>query len=225
MTDPDPPDGPAGERPDAPEAPVSDPGAGEVRWGREEAHRAEAMSRRLARTAHRLGIDTRGRALILDAFRLAMGPRLHRIEEDHLPDYLHPARTALILMDDTREADPVTLAAALFVETRDPTLLPPPDAMRRVSPDAAELAALVPVPARTERLLETLLALPAAAMRIAAAERLDQARHLHLRPENEWAGTHASTRDAYVAVTRRVDTTLAARLDWWCDMFARRFLE
>lgn len=196
----------------------------EVRWGREEAHRAEAMGRRLARTAHRLGIDTDGRALILDAFRLAMGPRLERIEEDHHPDYLHPARTALILMDDTGEADPVTLAAALFVETRDPTLLPAPDAMQRVNRDAAELAARVPVPARTERLLETLLALPDAALHIAAAERLDHVRHLHLRPEAEWAQVHTETREAYVPVARRVGSALAARLDWWCDMFERRFL-
>jgi hypothetical protein len=182
------------------------------------------MSRRLARTADRLGIDAAGRTRILDAFRLAMGPRLDRIEEDHHPDYLHPARTALILMDDTGEADPVTLAAALFVETRDPTLLPPADAMRGVSPDAAALAAEVPVPARTERLLETLLALPDTAIRIAAAERLDHVRHLHLRPEDEWADAWAATREAYVPVTRRVDTTLAGRLDWWCDMFERRFL-
>ena len=220
MTGPDP--SVPGRSPDGRPDPRSDPpdpdSAADVRWGREEAHRAEAMGRRLARTADRLGIDTDGRALILDAFRLAMGPRLDRIEEDHHPDYLHPARTALILMDDTREADPVTLAAALFVETRDPTLAAPADAMHRVSP------ADVPIPARTPRLLEALLARPAPAIRIAAAERLDHARHLHLRPESEWGEAHAATREAYVPVTRRVDGTLAARLAWWCDMFERRFL-
>ncbi|MGK7311171.1 MAG: hypothetical protein ACN0LA_02945 [Candidatus Longimicrobiales bacterium M2_2A_002] len=187
--------------------------------------RAEAMGRRLARTARRLGMDEDGQALVLDAFRVAMEPRRSRIDEDHHPDYLHPARTALILMDDTREADPVTLAAALFTETRDPTLTAPADDLRRVSPEAARLAAEVPVPARTERLLEALLALPEPAARVAAAERLDHARHLHIRPREEWAGVHATTRDAYVPVTRRVDPILAARLDWWCDMFERRFLE
>ena len=223
MTGPDPsghgtpPDG----RPGPPDADV-DPG--DLRWGREEAHRAEAMGRRLARAADRLGIDTDGRALILDAFRLAMGPRLERIHEDHDPDYLHPARTALILMDDTGEADPVTLAAALDVETRDPTLAAPADGMHRVSPEAATLAAEVPVPDRTPRLLEALLALPDAAIRVAAAERLDHVRHLHLRPESEWREAHAMTREAYVPVARRVDSTLAARLEWWCDMFERRFL-
>ncbi len=81
------------------------------------------------------------------------------------------------------------------------------------------------MPERTERLLEALLALPDPAARVAAAERLDHARHLHIRPKDEWTGVHAATREAYVPVTRRVDQTLAARLDWWCDMFERRFLE
>lgn len=189
-----------------------------------EPDRAEAMGRRLARTSGRLGMDEAGKAQLLDAFRAAMEPRRARIEEDHHPDYLHPARTALILMDDTRESDPVTLTAALFAETRDPTLAAAPDTRERISPEGARLAAEIPVPGRTQRLLETLLALPTPAARVAAAERLDHARHLHLRPEEEWQGWHAVTRDAYLPVTRRADQTLAARLDWWCDMFARRFL-
>ena len=133
-----------------------------------EPDRAEAMGRRLARTARRLGIEPAGEALVLAAFRTAMEPRRARITEDHHPDYLHPARTALILMDDTGESDPVTLAAALFVETRDPTLAAPRDAMTAVSAAAADLAAAVPVPDREERLLESLLAGPDAASRVAA---------------------------------------------------------
>lgn len=181
------------------------------------------MGRRLARTARRLGIDEEGRALVHDAFRLAMEPRRSRIREDHHPDYLHPARTALILMDDTGETAPVTLAAALFTETRDPTLAPAPRAMRGLSPEAADLAAGIPA-ATADRLLEVLLALSEPALRVAAAERLDHARHLHLRERAEWQGWHESTRAVYVPVTRRVDRTLAGRLDWWCDMFSRRFL-
>lgn len=189
-----------------------------------ESDRAAAMGRRLARTAGRLGLDPPGKELVLDAFHAAMGPRRARIDEDHHPDYLHPARTALILMDDLGEADPVTLAAALFAETRDPTLAAAPDAMNRVSPEAGRMAAALPVPARAQRLLEALLALPDPAVRVAAAERLDHARHLHLRAETEWDIGHRTTREAYVPVTRRVDPTLAARLEWWCDMFVRRFL-
>lgn len=188
------------------------------------ADRAEAMGRRLARTAAGLGLDAEGQALVLDAFRAAMAPRRARIDEDHHPDYLHPARTALILMDDTAETAPVTLAAALFAETRDPSLAADPATARSVSADAAELAAAVPVPSRTDHLLETLLALPPAALKVAAAERLDHARHLHLRDRDEWEDWHNATREAYVPAVGRTDETLAARLDWWCDMFHRRFL-
>jgi hypothetical protein len=163
--------------------------------------------------------------LMLDAFRVAMEPRRARIHEDHHPDYLHPARTALILMDDTREADPVTLAAAMFAETRDPNLAVAKARMVEVSPGAASIAAEIPRPDRTDHLLETLLALPATSARVAAAERLDHARHLHLRDRKEWDEWHRATGEAYVPATRRVDATLAVRLEWWCDMFARRFMQ
>lgn len=187
--------------------------------------RAEAMSRRLDRTAARVGVPAAGRALVLDAFRVAMEPRRARITQDHHPDYLHPARTALILMDDTREAEPVTLAAALFTETRDPSLAAPTKRLVEVSPEAASLVAGIPLPDRTDHLLEALLALPAPAARVAAAERLDHARHLHLRDPTEWDEWHAVTRAVYVPATNRVDDTLAVRLQWWCDMFARRFMQ
>lgn len=187
--------------------------------------RAEAMGRRLDRTAARFGVPAEGRGLILDAFRVAMEPRRARITEDHHPDYLHPARTTLILMDDTREADPVTLAAALFAETRDPSLAAARSRMVEVSPGAASLVAEIPLPDRTDHLLEALLALPAAAARVAAAERLDHARHLHLRDRTEWDHWHRATQAAYVPATRRVEDTLAVRLQWWCDMFARRFMQ
>lgn len=185
--------------------------------------RAEAMGRRLGRTADRLGLAATDRDLLLDAFRLAMEPRRARIQEDHHPDYLHPARTALILMDDIREADPATLVAALCAESRDPSLAAKEKALERLSPAAAEIVATIPLPDH-DHLLETLLALPAPAAKVAAAERLDHARHLHVRDRAEWDEWHRVTRDAYVPVARRVDATLAARLDWWCDMFARRFL-
>ncbi|MDX1674120.1 MAG: hypothetical protein R3314_04880 [Longimicrobiales bacterium] len=188
-----------------------------------EPDRAEAMARRLARTADRLGMEPDGRALVVDAFRTAMEPR-RQIEEDHHPDYLHPARTALILMDDTGESDPVTLAAAIFTETRDPALGAPARERARVSPEAASLADAIPAADAGDRLLESLLALPTPGARIAAAERLDHVRHLHLRDKGEWQPWHATTREAYVPVARRVDTVLAARLDWWCDMFRSRYL-
>ncbi len=190
-----------------------------------EPHRAEAMARRLARTARRLGLDAAGAELVLRAYRAAMEPRLDRIREDHHPDYLHPARTALILMDDAGVADPRLLAAALLTETRDPSLAATPETIAALDPDVATLVDRVPLPGNeAERLMETLLALPPGPIRLAAAERLDHARHLHLRDRAEWDPYHSVTLEVYAPVTARVDATLGARLDWWCDMFARRFL-
>jgi (p)ppGpp synthase/HD superfamily hydrolase len=188
--------------------------------------RAEAMGRRLARTARRLGVDEDGRELLHRAFRTAMAPRIARIEDDHHPDYLHPARTALILMDDVRIADPAELAAALLVETRDPSLAASRDAVEDLGAAVTAIVSGVPVPDREgDRLMETLLALPPDILRVAVAERLDHARHLHLRDEAEWRPYHVATDRVYAPVARRVEPTLGARLEWWCDTFTRRFLE
>ena len=71
--------------------------------------RARAMAARLADTAARLGVDRDGRDLIARAFEAGMAPRIDAGLDDHHPDFLHTARTALILMDDTGAADPVTI--------------------------------------------------------------------------------------------------------------------
>lgn len=191
-----------------------------------EVDRAEAMGRRLARTAERLGIPADGRQLMLQAFRTAMEPRRARVAHDHHPDYLHPARTALILMDDARMADPERLATALLLETRDPSLAASPAAVERVSAVVAAELALVPVAGQGgERLLERLLTLTPGAAMVAAAERLDHARHLHLRPSDEWKGYHGTTCSAYAPVAVRAHEVLGSRLEWWCETFSRRFLE
>lgn len=188
--------------------------------------RAEAMARRLARTARRLGLADEDWEGLETAFRAGMARRLARELDDHHPDYLHPSRTALILMDDARVADTAVLAAALVVETRDPELAPPPDEIATLGPTAADIVAAVPRPAdEGERLLETLLAAPRAARLVAAAERLDHARHLHLRPRSEWRDYHATTCAVYAPVAARTDPALAARLEWWCAAFRRRFLD
>jgi (p)ppGpp synthase/HD superfamily hydrolase len=184
------------------------------------------MGRRLGRTARRLGIPESGQALVLDAFRVAMEPRRSRITEDHHPDYLHPARTALILMDDTGLANAELLAVALFVETRDPELAAPERAISRVSPMVAGLVARVPAPSsQGETLLESLLALGPGLAAVALAERLDHARHLHLRDRAEWGDYHALTSEVYAPVAARTDPALASRIGWWCDTFRRRFLD
>ncbi len=190
------------------------------------ADRAEAMGRRIERTARRLGIPAAERAAIDRAFRTAMEPRRARISDDHHPDYLHHARTALILMDDCRVADAPTLITALFLESRDPSLATPPGTLERVSGHAARALARMPLPGVAgDRLLEALLALTTADAMVVSAERLDHARHLHLRPREEWEDYHALTCSAYAPVAARADTRLGDRLGWWCSIFQRRFLE
>lgn len=191
-----------------------------------EADRAEAMARRLARTAARLGVDADGVALMVNAFRAAMVPRRARIQEDHHPDYLHPARTALILMDDARVADPDALVVALLLETRDPALALSAAKAEQVDAPAASRRAAIPVPGEAdETLVERLLLLPEDLARVALAERLDHARHLHLRERSEWAEYHSVTCSVYAPVAERVDAALFARIGWWCETFMRRFLQ
>ena len=51
------------------------------------------------------------------AYQLAIDRRWHILGDVFHPDFLHPARTALILIEDTACNDPQTLAAAVLCET------------------------------------------------------------------------------------------------------------
>ncbi|HEX7088978.1 MAG TPA: hypothetical protein VF192_02510 [Longimicrobiales bacterium] len=188
--------------------------------------RAEAMARRIAGAAERAALTPAARALLDRAFRLAMGPRVRLLADDHHPDFLHPARTALILLEDLGCRDPHTLAAGAVCETLRPELAVSAAEIRAsLGPAVHAVVAAVPVPALAgEELLEQLVAGDHAARIVALAERLDHARHLHLRPRAEWAAFHGLTREAYLPVALRTDPTLARRFRWWCAMFERRFL-
>lgn len=184
------------------------------------------MVRRLERTARHLGVPDHGRALVLQAFSTAMEPRRRLLTDDHHPDYLHPARTALILMDDVRESDPMVLAMAVFCETRDKSLAAVAEKIEATSPAVAQGLAGIPLPSEEgETLMESLLALSPGQSLVAVAERLDHARHLHLRDRNEWSAYHATTCAVYAPVAGRVHATLGDRLDWWCSTFRRRYLQ
>lgn len=185
--------------------------------------RAASMAARLADTAERLGIGAPGRALIARAFDTAMQPRLRAGLDEHHPDYLHPARTAIILMDDAEVADAAVLAAALITETRDPALRPGPHAAAGLPDDVRALAAAVPDPAEHGRVLERLVVADATVRLVALAERLDHARHLHLRDPGEWRGYHDLTCAAYAPAAARTHPVLDRRLAWWCRTFRKRF--
>jgi (p)ppGpp synthase/HD superfamily hydrolase len=188
--------------------------------------RAEAMARRIARTAERAGLTEAGHALLDRAFRLAMEPRGRMLTDDHHPDFLHPGRTVLILLEDVGCRDPLTLAAGAVCETLRPELAVPVAEIRALlGPAVHSLVAAVPVPAHAgDELLEQLVTGDHEARLVALAERLDHARHLHLRPRTEWAEFHGVTCEAYLPVALRTDPALARRFRWWCAMFERRYL-
>lgn len=184
--------------------------------------RAEAMLARLLDTARKAGIDDDGAAGIERAYRAAMAPRAARLEDDHAPAFLHPGRTALILMDDLGVADPDVVAAGALAETIFPELAADVAGIDR---DVAAILRELPVPARDgERLLERLVSAPDAVRLVALAERLDHARHLHLEPDLDWPAFHHETCAIYAPVAERIHPTLARRFAWWCRTFDRRFL-
>ena len=63
--------------------------------------RWELMSDRVERTARAAGVDRSGLDLIGTAIKAAMAPRLAAIDDDHDPDYLHPGRTIVVLLDES----------------------------------------------------------------------------------------------------------------------------
>lgn len=179
------------------------------------------MARRVEGTAEGLGIRPEGRAIMARAFAAAAAVRSRL--DDHHPDVLHTARTALILMDDVGVTDPELLAAALVLETRDPGLVATSEALAALGPRVRSLAEAVPVPtAEGDRLLESLLATDREVTLLALAERLDHARHLHLRDRGEWEPGHALTCRAYAPLAGRTDPLLGRRFSWWCRTFQRR---
>jgi len=184
------------------------------------------MAERLAGEAEHAGLAPADVALVERAFDLAMQPRIERIADDHDPDFLHPARTVLILLEDAGCLDARTLAAGALCETvRLELAVPSARVEAALDPAVRALLDEVPVPERAgEDLLERLVTAGEHARLIALAERLDHARHLHLRPAAGWQAFHALTCDVYLPLASRTDPTLERRLRWWCGMFARRFL-
>ncbi len=184
----------------------------------------DAMANRLVLTAARHGVDPRGRARVETAFRTAVEQRRDYSQRD--PELLHPARTVLILLDDAQVNDDEVLSAAALVESENDRLAVANDRVKTLfGARVAERVQAVPRPAACgEELLEALLVADPDTQRIALAERLDHARHLHRRPRAVWANQHEIISQAYLPVAERVDVVLGRRLRWWCTMFERRYL-
>lgn len=157
------------------------------------------------------------------AMELAMGPRLRLLDDDHHPAFLHPGRTALVLLTDVPGASPDAITLATLVESRDAKLRVEDDAVAALL--GARLAAereAIPHPGAQD-LVERLVTLPQATALAALAERLDHLRHEHLRePSVPWEDLVAEVERAWLPVAERMAPELARRYAHWHRTFRRR---
>lgn len=186
------------------------------------------MHRRLERRLEGTALDGPLRSAVLGANATALLHRLRVLGDEEHPDVLHPSRTLLILLDDCGVSDAGALITACGFDSVDARLAPP---VRAPGTDG-EGAPGIPTPTDAEAgrlddeagLLESLVVAEAPVRLVALAERLDHARHLHLRDRAEWEPFHRLAVEVYTPVAVRTHERMARRWSWWCGMFARRFL-
>jgi hypothetical protein len=188
-----------------------------------QANRVETMAVKLAAYARRAGIDP---TKLVSAYEMSVEHRFQILGDVFHPDLLHPARCALILLEDTGCTDDVMLTAAALTESEFPGLRLPDQRIRgRFGARVADFVAAVPVPAgRDETLLEELVGLPRDVALIAVAERLDHARHLHFRDRSVWPGFLEQIQNAYLPLSGRVSGRLQTRLARWSQAFEDRYI-
>lgn len=185
--------------------------------------RGAEMARSLARAVRGQGVPDAGVARVEEAHGLAMEPRVRALRDDHHPAYLHPGRSALILLRDASVTAVPVLAAACLVETRDPELRVAPERIgSAVGPDVEELVAAAPPPG-AEGLAEALVVAPEEVRLVALAEHLDHLRHLHVRgPEPDWPERLDEVEAVWLPVAERTHARLATRYRHWARIFRRR---
>jgi (p)ppGpp synthase/HD superfamily hydrolase len=188
--------------------------------------RAAAVSDRLARAAGSAGLSEPESLRLTAALGVSLERRMRHFGDAHHTDFLHPARTALILLHDTPLSDAVALTAAVLFDTEEPSLSFTAAETRAVAgAEVARVMGALPAPLTAgEELLERLVAADEGVRLVALAERLDHVRRLHLRPTERWYALHAEAEAIYLPVAERTDATLARRFRWWADMFAERYL-
>lgn len=183
------------------------------------------MAERIARASRRAGF---GDAVALRARRLFERVIEHRrsaVADERDPEFLHPGRTAIILTEDLRVLDYACVAAGIALDSLHPERTPDAETLIMWDEhDAARLLGEIPLGADDEMLTEALVTASAAARTVALAERLDHARHLHLRDAQDWTAFHQDVARLYLPLAARTNATLERRYKWWTRMFARRFL-
>jgi len=181
--------------------------------------RGRAMLERVAAECRAARLSEEAVTGVARELEQSLAWRERSIDDDHDARYLHTARTIRILVADAACDDAVLLRAAARLDTVDRALEPEAATSREVG----DVLALVPA-GDEETLAEALLTAPERVAVLAVAERLDQARHLHLRPELDWAAFHEQVERVYAPVGMRVAPKLGLRLDRWAEAFRRRLL-
>jgi hypothetical protein len=180
------------------------------------------MARRLVRGAVAHGVSEPDR--LEEAFHRAMEPRHRLLDDDPEPRYLHPGRTALVLMDDAGVRDPGWVRAAILTETESPELAwhpgsEAPDWIREARSRAREVPGM-----DDPELAERLVTAPPEATALALCEHLDQLRHLHLWAEGSRVARAARTaEEVLLPVAHRANPVLARRFAWWVRRVGRGF--
>ena len=179
------------------------------------------MAQKLVVYARRAGVDDV--AIVEDAYWAVVPPRVQHFGNVFHHDVLHPARTALILIENGGCRDGIMLAAGQLTETYCPSLRVPQHVIATFDERVARLAAAVPDPLTArEALPEALVLAEQDAALIAVAERLDHARHLHMRERHEWPGFFEQVLEVYLPVAQRISQDIARRFERWAVSFRRR---
>ncbi len=166
---------------------------------------------------------SRGQIEMVDAALTAsLGHRDALLADDHDIDALHPGRTVLILVDDARMVDAELLATAALLESVRLDMRVP--AGLRVATGAGWASRGMPTPldVSVDDLVEAMLALTGDELDVVLAERLDHARHLHLRPRGEWASGLAIEEGVYLGLASRRGGLLGRRYERWHRAFSAR---
>jgi hypothetical protein len=186
--------------------------------------RAEQMAHSVAAAARARGFGAEDLEAVTRALHVAMAPRLEQLDDDRHPAFLHPGRTALVLLRDVGDVDPAVVVVGVLHESSDALLRTPSKTIsERVGPAAAAAVGSIPLPG-DERLVERLVGLGPGVTLAALAERLDQLRHLHLREDlvDAWADSHAEVASAWLPLAARANPVLARRYAHWARTFAKR---
>jgi len=190
-----------------------------------EEDRARAMAVRLRGAATRAGLTDADVDRLVHCYEWIVQPRSRAFGNPRHPDLLHPARTALILLEDVGLTDADAIAAGILYDARQPDLSPSDEQVAALA--GVRAAALrAQFPGRDADPLEIREALVTAdphACLAALAEQLDHARHLHLAPQAIWRAVFERTA-AFQPVALRAHPQLALRYTRWIGVFERRYL-